>query len=363
MLDMNFVQNFCIENLDQVKITKNGSSILARCPICHDSNKSSTKKRFHLDLKQDWIYHCFNCNTAGNFIGLYAHIKGMSYKDAYREIYSFEKQIENFKKEVHIKEEKKEYIEQNFNDILVDCISEKDFPNSIVQTKLLEKLKEFRESRKIFNYPLFVCFNGQYRNRIIIPIYKGSDIVYFQARAINDSNLKYINPEVEKSSIILNENNFNKEKHIIITEGILDALSVENGTTCLGASISNDFIETLYTKTNKNIIIALDNDERGIQETINILETSSFSEKLLYFITPFKEKDLNELLVNSSSENLYEIVVENSFTKFEVNLKQSLEGLWHEVSNKRKALCRGNGRGSSNFNFSDRKSPFAENLF
>lgn len=365
-MDNQYVIEFCYENLEDVKVLNNGNHIHARCPFCGDSKKSKSKKRFHLTLKETWVGHCFNCNWSGNFISLYAYFKGLNYSDAYKEINSFDKQIENFKnmdKCIHM-ETKKEIVEHNFNDIINDCVVENS--TSIIDIKLLKVLNNFREKRQIpSNYPLFIANKGIYKNRIIIPIYKNNNIIYFQARATTElQEIKYLNPDTDKSFIILNEETLNPTKNIIITEGIIDAISVENGTCALGASITDEFLEKLFSKTEKNLIIALDNDERGITETLNIIENSFYRDKLLFFVSPKTEKDLNEILINKSViTNIYEFVIANSYTRFDIELKMKLEDLWHEISERRETLHRSKRRESGKFTTTKRKDPFDKNLF
>jgi hypothetical protein len=44
------VTEFVYDNLDKVKVSKNGTHFNSRCPICGDSKKSLSKKRFHLQF-------------------------------------------------------------------------------------------------------------------------------------------------------------------------------------------------------------------------------------------------------------------------------------------------------------------------
>jgi len=86
MPSYNFVYDFAMANLQQVKVK--GKNFVARCPLCGDSVKNIRKKRFNLKFENEKsiFYHCFNCNASGSFISLYARIKGITDKQAYREI-------------------------------------------------------------------------------------------------------------------------------------------------------------------------------------------------------------------------------------------------------------------------------------
>ena len=313
-ISRDILENFMLENLDSLAKTGE-NSWRARCPLCGDSKKSQNKKRFNITYYNEdkILYNCFNCNCSGNFIQLYSILKGVTIQQALKlfsnkkwEKLSFDKKEEKFK--LPIQKIKKE----NHNYILHDVV--KSNPEGIIQKSLLNKLKEFKLSRKI-NYPLFIAYKGEFKNRIIIPIIEDKQIIYFQARALGKSDIKYKNPKSEKSSILLNREKWNLDKPIVICEGILDALSLENsnGTVCFGAKISDEFLSLFPEKA--NIIICLDNDATGKAEIKKIQSNSKFKHKLMYCIWPqnIKCKDLNELKCSNDNINIYDFVLSNSF--------------------------------------------------
>ena len=176
---------------------------------------------------------------------------------------------------------------------------------------------DFYKFRKIpEEYNIFIATKGEYKNRIIIPIYKGNDIVYFQGRSISDDILKFKNPTVEKSSIIMNIDYFQRDKWIIVTEGIVDAMMVENhqGTCVLGGSISDNFLAELNGCTDKGIVIAVDNDERGEKERY----------KVRYFIPPNPIKDINEYKIKHEITDIYDTLVSNSVDYWTLSVKLSI---------------------------------------
>lgn len=62
---------------------KSGSStkrLSVRCPFCDD-------KKFHMSISLDkWACHCWRCGYGGNGLTLYADVRGISNKDAYKEL-------------------------------------------------------------------------------------------------------------------------------------------------------------------------------------------------------------------------------------------------------------------------------------
>lgn len=335
MLDLEFVSNFLYANLDKVSVkpNKNGREFIARCPLCGDSKKSLTKRRFHLKYENEnkIVYICFNCHKTGSFIELYSILNGISISEAFKTLKkvkfdSIKQVLKKKKAEKVVSNNPNEIVFQEFSDILKDCLSVNSIPDGIMQSKLLNCLKSFINDRKIDkSYPLYVAYRGYWKNRIIIPIYDNNNLVYFQGRAIFQSDNKYLNPKSEKKNIILNKNNFSRDKYIVICEGIFDALSIgPQGTICLGASIDDKFIKKVAEYTDVGIIIALDNDKTGKEQLLKTINESIYRNKLKYFIFPNKYnhiKDLNELKIEDEKINIYDFIVKNSYNNISAKLK------------------------------------------
>lgn len=341
MLDLEFVSNFIYENFESVTPSQNGTHFHARCLFCGDSKKSLRKKRFHCDYNNgNPMYHCFNCDVSGSFLEMYSQIKGITIDEAKKELYNYNpeyltQKLSTRKKERYIKEAKHE----NHNWILDDCISDTISPVGILESAYYNLLNVFRIERKIpKEYKLFYAYKGDYAGRIIIPIYdKNRNILYFQGRAIDEiteAERKYKNPTTAKGNIILNKHLFDRNKFIVITEGLLDAMvvSYNQGTSYLGKTITDEFLEKILPLTDEGIIVVNDIDKDGIK-TLNRLffgskksNPSKYYKKLFYFSMPEKYKgikDMNQLVTEMNIENTYKFIVENSytFTNFYVKTK------------------------------------------
>lgn len=325
MLSLDFVSQFVYENLSQVTTSQNGTHFHARCILCGDSKKSLSKKRFHLDFNDgNPIYHCFNCSESGSFLQLYSQLKGLSISQAKKDLYKFNpnnliQQLSHRKSSKVIKEI--EHTDHSY--IIEDCVSEDRVIDSIVYKSWVNILSEFRESRYIpKQYDLFLAYKGNYKNRIIVPIYdEDGNMIYFQARKVPNTNVqpKYKNPTLKKGDIIFNKHLFKRDKSIIVTEGLIDAKMIgDQGTSCLGSEITNDFIKRLYSMTDENVVIAFDNDEPGSEALNKFMKGNKYSKRVFYFLTPpeYKDcKDINSCVVKRSSvEGIYEFVMKNSYS-------------------------------------------------
>jgi DNA primase len=303
-----------------VKQSKKGTHFLARCPLCGDSKKNPYKKRFNMDYNNGVPgWNCFNCDEHGNFYEIYSRILGISYEDAVDRLKNpawgrgdkdkteqIKQRLEK-KKEV---EEKTEYTHYNW--IVADCEEPPE--------RYENALRFFYESRKIpWSNKLYICYQGKYKNRIVIPVFdEDQNIVYFQARRIPGTNIvpKYDNPASPKEIIILNNSFFNPERHIVVTEGIIDAWMVgDQGTTCLGKYISPEFLAKLFLKTTKGVIVALDNDDEGRKALAKFMKENKFAQKVKYFFHPPEYQshdDINSIVRSHSIADVYRMITQNS---------------------------------------------------
>ena len=280
MIDLEIVREFVLEHFPMVKITKRGTHFHGRCILCGDSKKSKTKKRFHLDWnKGSPMWHCFNCERSGSFIELYSEVTGLNEDKVKSIIFDYSPdRYDKGKKISSTKERWNGTIKKVNNDVPVQpltkyhdyllkyCISLSDNPTGYITKNLLKELRIFTSKRRLpEDVKVYAAYEGDYRNRFIIPVYEGNRIVYFQARRIHESiEPKYLNPVAEKERIILNKEKFDPDKYIIVTEGLIDAFMIPNqGTASLGSAISETFLKILFKHTNKGIVLFFDNDEPG----------------------------------------------------------------------------------------------------
>jgi len=330
MTTLEFVTDYVLQNVPKTKITKNGTHFNGRCILCGDSKKSQSKKRFNLDWNNGRpMFHCFNCGESGSFLELYSRLEGISKGHAYKILY--EHDVSQFDSESIRKKYAEEQMEEIktetfiFQDILSDCLAPGDKVGGYVSQKFQNYLLNFIKLRKIpKNIKIFVAYKGKYKGRIIIPIYdEENNLVYFQGRAVNDSiKPKYLNPDLDKTTVIYNISKFERDKYIIVTEGLLDAFMVPpQGTTSLGSSITEEFIKELFTKTDKGVILAYDNDKPGQDSMLKFMKDNKYSDMIKYFLFPNKystDEDLNALVtnhVNILEKDLYDMVINNSHTR------------------------------------------------
>lgn len=143
------------------------------------------------------------------------------------------------------------------------------FNNASFGLKLTPQFKQawnYIKSRNITDsmierYNIGFCYQGLYENRIIIPSYDiNGELNYFIARSyLTNTKMKYKNPEVDKESLIWNENLIKWEEPLYIVEGAFDSIFLENSIPMLGKFMTQNLFNKLYDNA-KKIVIVLDPD-------------------------------------------------------------------------------------------------------
>ncbi len=110
-------------------------------------------------------------------------------------------------------------------------------------------------------YNIGFCYTGHYEHRIIIPSYDSENrLNYFIARSyLNNTKMKYKNPEVDKESLIWNEHLINWDDPVYIVEGAFDSIFLPNSIPMLGKFMTENLFNRLYDSA-KKVIIVLDPD-------------------------------------------------------------------------------------------------------
>jgi hypothetical protein len=100
--------------------------------------------------------------------------------------------------------------------------------------------------------------------RVIIPFYRDSKVIYWQARAI-DRELKprYLNSPVARDAILYGYDHLYRwrETPLFVTEGVFDAISLD-GICTLGSSINEAKLEVLR-RSRRRLIFVIDRDQTG----------------------------------------------------------------------------------------------------
>tara|TARA_R110000824_G_scaffold32672_1_gene105281 strand:+ start:22050 stop:22988 length:939 start_codon:yes stop_codon:yes gene_type:complete len=230
-----------------------GTELLFRCPVCdHHKNK------FSVNLDKN-AYKCWVCDYRGRSIRRIVRRFG-----SYTQLQKWD-QVTN---RVDLERFADLFMERRSE----ECETRVDLPTqfmSLTSKKLPATAKfAYRYLRDrgltdddILRWKIGYCFEGEYRNRVIIPSFDDDGAVnYFAARSYNGDSYKYKNPRASKN-IVFNELFVDWNTDLVIVEGAFDAIVAGNAVPILGSTLRKD--SRLLQKIVMNdtpIYIALDPD-------------------------------------------------------------------------------------------------------
>ena len=232
-----------------------------------------------LFIKDDWkrhmsvnvetgLWQCFKSGKNGNFISLYAESEGITYLKAQTDLI-----IKNFSFLGIDPPVKKEVPKRNA-EIDPASLVAINIESAYEEDPKVQQAWSFLFGRKLFNEevaeeePFYLCTEGRFANRLIIPFRKEGKVYYFQARSLFGEEPKYLNPASEgavRSSDVLYPFDESQDS-VLVCEGPLDAVALQrqgvNATCTIGSTCSKTQAEIL-AGFGGQIILGYDNDEAG----------------------------------------------------------------------------------------------------
>jgi DNA primase len=258
-----------------------------KCPFCqHHKNKLEINCVTNEKSENPW--HCWVCE-----------VKGKTIKSLLKQLDSPPNKIAELNMiivptytEQKIKNDTialpKEFIS------LVD-IGNLDRVTSLEAKRAIRFLKKRNITHEdIVKYNIGFCYDGPYKDRVIIPSYdENGNINYFIARAFIDGIQKYKNPPIDAKSAIGWELYINWDAPIILCEGMFDALTIKRNVIPLfGKIIHEKLMKKLVRSTVNRIYIALDPD--AIKNALKYAQELMTYGKEIYLVE-LDGKDANEI--------------------------------------------------------------------
>ena len=285
----------------------------------------------HMSINADTgLWQCFKTKEKGNFIHLVSAVEGISYGEAsvliQRKLFDTPEMLFQVTNPVT----KKQAILNTGKSIHDELKNFKKLTKaSVVSDSLTERLAfRFAVTRKLDPFKLYVGVTGKYANRIIIPFEDSQGVFYFQARKLTGYGMKYLNPSFEEYGVRASEilYPFQKdEPYILVTEGPIDALSLQNiginATSTQGSIFSQNQLKEL---SGKKMILAYDNDQAGdygIRGARRLIKSKNLPEP--YIVRPPRQfKDWNEFIIQATPIEVKAWISE-TVTKMDFNYELS----------------------------------------
>lgn len=236
-----------LENILGPYKTFSGNERYFTCPFCsHSSRKFAYNSDTHM-------WHCWHCNVRGKSVFSLLKKLGVSYEV-----------IKQFK-ELLTDQPKSRPKRQDFPTQLFLPIEYRPLwiPTKSYPYRHAIKYIKDRGIRvdDVARYRIGYCESGEYADRIIIPSYDADDkLNYFIGRSFNNSPLRYKNPRVSKN-IVYFENMINWDDHVILCEGVFDAIAIRrNAIPLLGKFLNTAIEKKLIEHKTPRVTIFLDKD-------------------------------------------------------------------------------------------------------
>jgi len=278
-----------------------------RCPYCGDSKKSQTKARgFVYRKKNDLFYKCHNCGVGTTLGKLIQYIDSKTYDDYI---------LERYRKGVKSNNPEPEF---TFNE---PVFRSKDVLSSL---NSLEELSEDHPARKIVDRrklpnssykDLFLCesfykftntlipnkfpsLSGDHP-RLIIPFRdKEGEVFAYQGRAFGNENPKYITIKLdEDADKIYGLDRVTKDKEVLVVEGPLDSLFLDNCIAVAGADFSKPLSIDGRLMLNGELTVIFDNEPRNKEICKQMVKTISQGRKIVIWPDNIEEKDINDMVL------------------------------------------------------------------
>ena len=295
-----------------------------RCPYCGDSQKSRTKARgFVFRKKNDLFFKCHNCGTGASLGNLIKTIDSKTYKDYI---------MERYKKGVETRSSPQPEFKFNApvfrkKGILEGLQSIKDLPDDHPARQIVEKRKLPLESfsdlylcESFFKFTnsiikgKFPSLDGDHP-RLLIPFRDESGEVFaYQGRAFGNEQPKYITIKIDADrDKIFGLDKMNKSKPILVVEGPLDSLFLDNCIAVAGADFSN---------MEGDLTVIYDNEPRNKEINKQIEKTIDQGKSVCLWPDTMKCKDINDMIIAGySKKEVQEIITNNTFSGASAKLR------------------------------------------
>ena len=295
-----------------------------RCPYCGDSQKSRTKARgFVFRKKNDLFFKCHNCGVGASLGNLIKTIDSKTYKDYIMERYKGGVETHSspqpeFKFNAPVFRKK---------GILEGLQSIKSLPDDHPARQIVERRKLPLESLS----DLYLCesfykftnsiIKGKFPSlggdhpRLIIP-FRGEDgeVFAYQGRAFGNEQPKYITIKIDADrDKIFGLDKVNKSKPILVVEGPLDSLFLDNCIAVAGADFSN---------MEGDLTVIYDNEPRNKEINKQIEKTIDQGKSVCLWPDTIECKDINDMIIAGySKKELQEIITNNTFSGVAAKLR------------------------------------------
>jgi len=306
------------------------------CPVCGDSTKNKLKARGYIyRAKTDLFVKCHNCGYGTNIGNLIKYVDPILYDEYVLERYKAGATKHNSHKDVSDILPETTKLELLEDDILSSLkrLDTLDMSHPAVQYLIKRQIPEdkwhllyFAPKFKAFTNsvtPKFVEPIVDEHPRMIIPYFTNAGKCFaFQARAYGDEEPKYYTIKVDDTQEkIYGLDRIDYGKRILVVEGPVDSLFLENAVAVSGASFDTPTIRSILT----NATIVMDNEPRNKDIVKQLEKYIDLGYSVCMFPDFIRQKDINEMILEGemTADEIMDLINTNTYVGMEAKLKFS----------------------------------------
>jgi len=236
--------------IDFDKVRASGGKVYTCCPYCQYrktekpfEERADTQNHLLVNIFKNF-YYCFRCGVQGELKDLDSLI------DLHLDIDRYDlTNIKNRLSKLSFPEFRKPIV-----------FEQSEIGDPIVRgSDAFEYLCSRNITEDQINHYKLLSGKNNLKERIVIPEYKNSSIIYFTARSYRHAIPKYVNAAVPKTDIVYNINNVTTD-HCILCEGCFSAIAAgESGIAVLGKKLSFSQYQQISYRF-KTVLVCLDPD-------------------------------------------------------------------------------------------------------
>jgi hypothetical protein len=234
-------------------------------PCCvHNGNTPDRRGRGGIKLSdQGWSYHCFNCGYKTSFI------LGRNIGFKARRLLEWIGVPENDINQINLESMRHRSMEgmiedrqRVWNNTAPIEFTETDLPEftDFVTPATPDQWAYLRGRQVPEDYPIMV--SATTRAGVVVPFTYNNQVVGSTIRFLDDRNPRYIN-DMQKGYVFGIDLQQAGWQHVIVTEGIFDALSI-SGLAVMHNEISDDQAR-LIRSLGRNVVVVPDQDTAGVE--------------------------------------------------------------------------------------------------
>ena len=285
-----------------------------RCPYCGDSQKSRTKARgFVYRKKNDLFYKCHNCGVGTTLGKLIEHLDSKSYKDYIMERYK--SGVKTVNKEPEFKFDEPVF---RSKDVCSTLNSLEELQDDHPARKIIDRRNLPISSYKdLFLCPEFYKFTNKLipnkfpsldgdHPRLLIPFRdEKGEVFAYQGRAFGDEKPKYLTIKLQERDKIFGLDRIDKREEVLVVEGPLDSLFLDNCIAVAGADVPN--LDCDFT-------VVFDNEPRNKELLKQVEKAINRGHKICLWPEGMEYKDINDMILGGyTKEEIQDLIKHNTY--------------------------------------------------